>query len=202
MATCRASTQVTTTTLQKNLTEKIKWYIKKTLPKKNVGKKYLSIKKYLSTKKNICQQKKLLKKIWPKFAKCFFPKTVIDQNSQNMFFPKIGRMTKIHKMCFSENRPDEVSEKCARPAGQRKIVGFCVHSILQGVSSREIRICPTTKMSCFDKMSEFFRRHHFSAKHILCASAFFRVYEMWEHTFLPDTKNVHKIPKCEHEVIG
>ena len=147
---------------------------------------------------------------------CFFRKSVVGQNSQHVFFPKIGRRpkftkcvfsenrssAKIHKMCFSENRSDEISEKCARPAGQRKIVGFCVHIILQGSTSREIRICPTTKMSCFDKMSEFFRRPRFSAKHILCASAFFRVYKMCVHTFLSDTKNVHKIPKCGPGVIG
>ena len=119
-----------------------------------------------------------------------------------MCFSENRSVAKIHKMCFSENRSGEISEKCARTVDQRKIVGFCVHIILQGSTSREIRTCPTTKMSCFGKMSEFFRRPRFSVKHILCASAFFRVYEMREHTFLSDTKNVHKIPKCGHVVVG
>ncbi len=146
----------------------------------------------------------------------FFRKLIVGQNSQHAFFPKsghqpkssicvflkIGHRPKSTKCVFSENQSDEISEKCARPAGQRKIVGFCVHIILQGSTSREIQACPTTKMLCFDKMSEFFRMTHFSAKHILCASAFFRVYEMWEYIFLPDTKNVHKIPKCEPVGIG
>ena len=110
--------------------------------------------------------------------------------------------TKIRKMCFSENRSDEISEKCARTVGQRKIVGFCVHIITQGSASREIRTYPTTKMSCFDKMSVFFWRPHFSAKHILCTSAFFRGYEICVHIFLPDTKNLRKILKCVHVVGG
>ena len=126
---------------------------------------------------------------------CFFRKAVIDQHSQNMFFPKIGRMTKVHKMCFSENRSDEISEKCARPDGQRKIVGFCIHIILQGSASREIRICPPTKISCFDKMSEFFRRTHFSAKHVLYTSAVFRVYERCVFPFFVGHKKFAQNPE-------
>ena len=57
---CRASTQVTTTTLQKNLMEKIKWYMV-TLRKnmnnlfltKHAYRKNIIHKKMLSTKKNI-----------------------------------------------------------------------------------------------------------------------------------------------------
>ena len=156
----------------------------------------------------MCQQKKMLtkknvnKKYLAKMYNMRFSENRSSVKIHNMCFSENRSSVKIHNMCFSENRLGEISEKCARTAHQRKIVGFCVHIILQGSVSREIRTCPTTKMSCFDKMSEFFWRPHFSAKHILCTSAFFRGYAMCVRTFLPDTKNLRKILKCGHVVIG
>ena len=58
---CSASTQVTTTTLQKNLTEKIKWYM--TPLGKNVNNIFLT---KLLYRKNILHKKILTKKILTK----------------------------------------------------------------------------------------------------------------------------------------
>ena len=60
---CRASTQVTTTTLQKNLTAKIKWYMAPFV--KNMNNIFLTkhvYKKKHITQKNIVNKKILIKK--------------------------------------------------------------------------------------------------------------------------------------------
>ena len=162
-----------------------KHLLTKHLLTKHLLTKKLSTKKYLAKIHNIC-----------------FSEKRASTKIHNMCFFEKGSSVKIHKICFSENRSDEISTKCARHVGQRKIAGFCIHIVLQGSGAREIRAFPTTKMSCFDKTSGFFQRARFSVNHILCASTFFRVYETREHTFLSATKNVHKIPKCGHVVLG
>ena len=113
-----------------------------------------------------------------------------------MCFSENRSVDKIHKMCFSENWSDEISEKCARPADQRKIVGFCIKCVLQGGAFCEIRQFTTMKMSHFDEMTKFSPSTHF-----LCKTRFVRKYcfqgvrYLCVHIFVSDTKKFAKNPE-------
>ena len=112
--TCSASTQVTTTTLQKNLTEKIKWYMA-TLWKsmnniflaKHVYRKNIIHKKILSTKKKYWQKKCIHKKnlnnmSWSKiFWKNYFQKTRDKHFCREMQFRYVVHHQLSTKWCFS-----------------------------------------------------------------------------------------------------